>query len=335
MKLSLEQIRSVTRGAVNVTCEDGMYRFYRMAEGEYDESDKGIGHSTAGVVLEFMTDATGLSLKVKAEIGMEIRSFFSFDIFADDKLIGHIKNYEDGQCVGNYSSNKFEIGDFDGDFSLGDGEKKVKIVMPYSLIGVIRELELESASYITPVKKDKILIAYGDSITQGYDAQHPSKTYIMQLAEHLDVELFNKAIGGAIFEPWAVGATRHEKADYVTIAYGTNDWTVSDADKLRKDASDFFKTVEDKYPDAVKIVITPIWRASADDIKVTGPFSVVEEIITEEAMKYNDINVISGFDLVPHKTEMFGDLGLHPNDDGFDHYAENLIAAVDKLNLNR
>lgn len=324
MKLNLNQIKDITRGAVDVTYEDGAYRFYRMTSGEYDITEKAVADATASVVLEFKTDALCLRLNVKTELSMEIRSFFAFDIFADGRLIGCIKNYEDDKLTGNYSSDKFEIGSFKGEFPLEKGDKTLKIVMPHTLIGSIEEIELADATYIIPCKKDKLLIAYGDSITQGYDAQHPSKIYATRLGDYLDAEVINKAIGGAVFEYYRVDGSLHSHADYVSVAFGTNDWTVHDADTIRQDVADYMKSIKAKYPDAKKFVITPIWRASADTIKKGGSFYDLEKIITEECAVYSDITVIPGIDLVDHDTGLFGDLGLHPNDDGFDLYAKNL-----------
>ena len=331
MILNTEQIKSVTSGVVNVEYSDGLYRFYRMTDGEYDITEKTIAEATAGVYLEFCTDAQLLKLKVKTELSMGIRSFFAFDIFSNGELIGCIKNFEDEKCTGNYSSGKYEVGNFSGEFSLEGGEKQVKIVMPHTLIGCIKELELVGASYITPCRKNKTLIAYGDSITQGYDALHPSKIYATCLAEHLGAEPINKAIGGAVFESYRVDASLHTNVDYVTVAFGTNDWTVHTPKQIKLDAAEYIKSVVKKYPHAHIFVITPIWRASADTEKVGGAFYDLEGLIREAASEYPFVNVISGIDLVEHLPECFGDLVLHPSDKGFEFYSKNLCAKVDEV----
>ena len=52
------------------------------------------------------------------------------------------------------------------------------------------------------------------------------------------------------------------------------------------------------------------------------------EFIKKVALQYDNVIVIDGYDLVPHDTELFSDKRLHPNDDGFKYYAENLIKAI-------
>lgn len=330
MKLDIHQIKSVTQGVVKVEYKDSAYRFYRMTESEYNLSDKSIAEATASVILEFKTDASYLKLNVKTKLSMNIRSFFAFDIFEDNKRLYCIKNFEDENCITDYSNEKYDIGSYSGNFKLKNGDKTIKIYMPHTLIGSIEEIELSDATYITPLKKDKLLIAYGDSITQGYDAQHPSEIYATRLGEYLGAEVINKAIGGAIFEHKLIDGSVNKKADYVSVAFGTNDWTVFEPDKIRKNAYEYIKTIVSEYPDAVKFVITPIWREAADTEKIGGTFDGLEKIITEACATYPDVIVIPGIDLIEHSTEYFGDSGLHPNDKGFSLYAQNLIDKISK-----
>ncbi|MBR3933367.1 MAG: SGNH/GDSL hydrolase family protein [Clostridia bacterium] len=331
MVLSLEQITKVTQGAVTVEYVGGEYHFYRMTDGEYDITEKSIADATAGVILEFKTDATKLNLTVNTELSMDIRSFFAFDIICNEKYVGSVKNFEDTEMKDNFGFKKFETGVYSGEFDLGQSEKTVKIVMPHTLIGTIKYLELADATYVEPCRKDKILIAYGDSITQGYDGQHPSRTYAYSLGQYLNAEVYNKAIGGLVFEYKRVECSLHQKADYVSVAMGTNDWTVHTSEQIRQDVADFIKAISYKYPDAVKFVITPIWRASYKEEKIGGTFEDMSKIITEECERYPDIKVIQGINLVEHSPKYFGDGGLHPNDEGFNLYSKNLAGELSKI----
>ena len=91
------------------------------------------------------------------------------------------------------------------------------------------------------------------------------------------------------------------------------------------------KAVVNKYPDAIKFVITPIWRKSHKEDKIGGTFEGLTKIITEEASRYPDIKIIQGFELVGHSPDFFGDGGLHPSDKGFEMYGKNLNAELDKI----
>ena len=49
------------------------------------------------------------------------------------------------------------------------------------------------------------------------------------------------------------------------------------------------------------------------------------EIIGACAARHRDMRVIDGTDLVTHDESLFGDGRLHPNDEGFAEYFENLV----------
>ncbi|MEW9503566.1 hypothetical protein, partial [Jeotgalibacillus marinus] len=72
----------------------------------------------------------------------------------------------------------------------------MRIQLPHSAGVEFSEIELEGAAFAEPVPRKKVLIAYGDSITQGYDSAHASGAYAVRLAEGLGMELFNKGVGG-------------------------------------------------------------------------------------------------------------------------------------------
>ena len=91
-----------------------------------------------------------------------------------------------------------------------------------------------------PVKKEKILVAYGDSITQGYDALHPSNAYIRRMADYLNAELINKSLGGVKFLPNLAAVPNDIDADYIFVAYGTNDWSNSELGEFKRDCKEFY-----------------------------------------------------------------------------------------------
>lgn len=55
-----------------------------------------------------------------------------------------------------------------------------------------------------------------------------------------------------------------------------------------------------------------------------GPFLQVTEDLAAICKKLPRTTLIRGYDLVPHDTAYFASLRLHPDDEGFDHYFENL-----------
>lgn len=321
MKLTLEQIQSITLGTMRVWEEEGLVCFQRFTQQQmemYKERNLDFykkAHSTAGVKLQFKTDSEHLSLKVQIVPGSS-RTFFSVDVFVDSKLIGAITEEQERY-----------LGEFSGEFSLGKGEKTVTVHLPWSVGAKIQELCLDEGACIAPARPAKTLLMYGDSITQGYDAKQTSMRYATKLAEFLNAEEHNRAIGGEVF--YAPLAQLEELSpDYITIAYGSNDWNrVSRAD-FTEQCSTFIQTVSEKNPQAEIFVLTPIWRKDLREERAFGRFEDVETILRTCCEGLSNVKVIRGFDFVPKDESYYADLYLHPNDEGFRHYVENLCKAI-------
>ena len=237
---------------------------------------------------------------------------------------GSIQNTGDDDCTGDYANKVYPLGKYQSEFTLGNGESCIRLVFPHSVKVCVEEIELVDATYVVPIRKQKTVLYYGDSITQGYDALHPSESYAVRLAEALDADVINKALGGAVFDPELVKIPCDKKADYVVVAYGTNDWNSVDLESLRKNAEGFLDGINSNYPGIPVFVTTPLWRPDWKATKKCGEFSNVENTIKEIFGHQENITVISGIDLIPHDENLFGDLYLHPSDKGFEHYTDSL-----------
>lgn len=325
MKLNTEQIKSITTGATKVEFKNGRYCFSRFSDAEAKIINHPYVSSPAGIQLKFRTDGHMLKLKVYTEKSIEIRSYFSFDIFVDNVLAGTIQNLSDEECIGDYANTNYPLGSFSKEFELKDGDKEINMLLPHSITAYIEEIEIVDATYIIPIKKEKTILFYGDSITQGFDSLHPSKTYASRLAKALDADIINKAVGGTVFTPELAALPCETKPNYIVVAYGTNDWNSVDLETFKKNAKGFLEGIEKNYSGTPTFVITPLWRPDWREVKKCGEFFNVENTIKEIFGSRENITVIPGFELIPHDKSIFGDLILHPNEKGFEHYANNLI----------
>lgn len=321
MKLTLKQIRSITLGAVRITECDGKISFFRFTEEQQEiyrtrsEDFYKKSFSTAGVRLECLTDSRSLALSVEVSSGSS-RRFFAHEIVVN------------GVCVGTLGSETTNTGSFSGRFDLGEGEKHLTIYLPWSTASVLRSLELDDGAIIKPIVKPHKMILYGDSITQGYDARRPSRAYAVRLADALDAEAVNKAIGGEIFYAPHAYAAEDAEPDYVTVAYGTNDFSRASVEDFEHHATEFYQTIAKKYPTAKIFAITPIWRADYEKKTQFNSFFTVRDTIARIVQPLDNVTLIDGFDFVPKDPSYFSDLYLHPNDEGFDYYADALIEAI-------
>lgn len=334
MRLTFEQICSVTTGAVSVEQETDGIHFFRFNPKQltYDKEtcrqtqvvafDKKL-LATAGIKLSFRTDSR--TLKVCADMSFAAgRSYYALDVVVDGVLLGGVDNYAQTDLNRNYAEQSFGAGGDTVELELGEGEKEVCIHLPWSARTVLKELELEDGASLIPVIPPKKLLAFGDSITQGYDALRPSNRYIARLAQALDAQEYNKAIGGAVSFPELVQAREAFEPDYVVVAYGTNDWRFIAPKDFQDRYSAMLDAVGEHYPSAQVFLITPIWRKDADTESLWEHFDLVERYIRDIASRILNAVVIRGMDLVPHDENYYADLRLHPNDAGFGHYFNNL-----------
>jgi hypothetical protein len=270
-----------------------------------------------------------MRLAVLTEAGSS-RSYFSIDVFVNGEKRDSLNNFEGVELPENYTLAELPLGEFEKTFDLGDGEKEVCLYLPWSVKTWIRELHLDDGAFVTAVKPKNVLLAFGDSITQGYDALYPSDMYITRFAEYLDALLINKAIGAEIFVPPLAQLEDWIIPDIITVAYGTNDWSKCGKAEFTENCKAFFKNLQATYPYADIVAITPIWRKDADCTEKSCAFAEVEDIIRACTADIENVRVISGFDFVPQQCELFSDMYLHPNDEGFLYYAYKLIYELDK-----
>ena len=339
MELNFEQIKQMTWGTARTTEEDGCLCFYRCTKEQEElfkrRKDEFYRHSlgTAGVRLVFKTDSEKLTLKVNVA-NISERKRFSFDVFVNDQLVGYLDNFSDVELPVGETPIDLPVGNFEKTFALGEGNKTVCIHFPYSAKGMVRKIILDDNSSFEPLKAAKKMLAYGDSITQGYYALRSSERYIAKLADFFGAEEMNKAIGSDRFCPDLATLTDDINPDYIVIAHGTNDWrTNRTREEFREKSGAFIHTIRKQYPKAKIIIISPIWRQDYTDERPFGDFTKIDEDLRTVVRDMDDVTVIRGFDLVPHEEQYFGDLQLHPNDKGFGEYFNNLIESSQLMNL--
>lgn len=336
MRVSLEEIKAITSGAVQIVEEtDGIHfhRFTKAQEALYEKEKPKFYHKCfgcAGIRMAFKTNSSMLSLKINVAPGSS-RTMFALDVFVDGKLVGYLSNYIDDELQDRYSEYDYPLGKYEKSFHLGEGEKTVAIYLPWSVSVVIEEMCLDDRAYIKPVKRDKKLLIFGDSITQGYDALRPFRRYAARIADAFEWEEINKAIGGEQFFPALAEEKEDYIPDYIMVAYGTNDWAHSSRETIAKNCRAFFEALRKNYPHTPIVVITPIWRVEYYERRSFGAFQEVDGFIREVLAEFDNITILQGYDFVPHDVSYFADRRVHPNDNGFAHYFEHLHKELKKL----
>ena len=328
MKLSNAQIKELITGAVDFDESDGKISPLRFTEAQRNvylsnEDFYTKSHAAAGMKMRFRTDATSLFMDVSFLRGSS-RKYYSFDVYSNGKQIGCLDNFSEMEIPKNYAKIDCLLNDASKTFELGEGIKEVCILFPWSVAVQISEITLENATFIEAVKREKTLLVYGDSITQGYDALRPSGRYMTKITDFFGFDEVSKAIGGEIFNPNLAKEKDNFTPDLIYVSYGSNDWNKCTYDEFKSNCMGFFENLRNNYPTLKIIAATPIWRKEIGEERPFGDFKCVEEYIRYVASQIDNIEVISGFNLVPHNEDYFADLRLHPSDAGFDVYFENL-----------
>lgn len=323
MKLTLDQISAITRGAVRIEERDDKICFFRFTK-EQEELYKVTNadfykksFATSGIILEFITDSRTLSMETEVSSGSS-RKFFEHSIYVDGK------RYASLGCEG--SNN----GIYSGKWTLPVGDKQIKIFFPWSVTSNIISFCLDDGATVTPVRKEKKMIMFGDSITHGYDASHPENSYASRLVSALDTDAVNKGIGGEIFFPALAELRDPIEPDYITVAYGTNDWSKGNKERFEQNALGFYTALAKNYPNARIFAITPIWRKNYGNENAIGTLDNIGKYIEKITADLPNVTVINGIDLVPWDPSCFAPDVLHPNDKGFEHYFNNLFEELKK-----
>jgi lysophospholipase L1-like esterase len=345
MILDFDTIRSITFGASFLEETENGIAFHRFTKEEeafyhrFENPEKlrlwsAKAAANTGIALKFETDSKALSFRAVINT-LSSRKFYCIEFFVNGKRFDTLKNFKDDKLPPDYADVDLPVCkglSLEKDLDLGEGKKRIEILLPWNHSILLQKLSLSDASYVKPVEHRGILLAYGDSITHGAHALYPSHKYITRLANALGMEERNKAVSAEEFRRRLGELAEDINPSLITVAYGTNDWAFRKYDIFYQDAIGFLSNIKEKYPTTPIVVLSPVWRADLEEEHTFGPFSRMEETLSELCRKFS-LHFISCRNFIPEKREMFGDLRLHPNDEGFRFYFEGLMKKLKELNL--
>lgn len=321
MQLTKKDIESIAHGALrvgeNAQGEISLYRFTEKQMALYERVNTAFfekSFGTAGVRLEMDTDTDFIDLAYHTRTASS-RRFYYFDVFVDGVMVKHFGHEDIKEAISALH------------VDLPEGTHRVCIYFPNLTAASILSLSLSDGATFTPVERKTKLLAFGDSITQGYDAKFASQSYVNLLADKLGAEVVNMGIGGEIFRPELLDDKIPYTPDIITVAYGTNDWSGQEKTRTVEAANGFYARLRATFPQAKIFAITPIWRADNHRVTKVGTFEEGREIVRQAARAVG-ATVIEGNSMIPHLAEVCSDAYLHPNDYGFKFYANALYDAI-------
>ena len=329
MKLTFEQIISAANGIIRTEVNElglELHRFSREQEGFFYKTHPlyckesffngyfGRNCRTgAGITLDFVTDAKRIEINFGAmEYAKTAKTrVYIFDLFINGKFE---RSYETASNIIHEASG--EVRNF-------------TLYFPYYAFPTISSVELVGASAFEPRKKEIDILFLGDSITHGAIATHPSNTYVMRVARNLGVGVLNQGNSGFVYDAGSIERVCNPKI--IVTAYGINDFMRKDIKALKTDTTLFLSELRKAYPNSKIVSILPLWTvwdSEKENFKVNERNTL--KAVYEE---YSDFTV-DGHTLIPHDKKYLAD-EVHPNDDGFTHYGDNLSKTLlDIINTN-
>jgi len=323
--LTFRQIRDCMHGAARVIPQDGCIHFKRFTEEQenlirsYSAASLIRAETTAGITLEMETDSENLTLSV--EVANAFRGgAFSHSILVNGQRVGQLRGkIPDGATVS-----------MDGTFSLGQGLKRVQIVFPWSADSAVRYLQLDEGAVVRPIVRQKTMLIFGDSITQGYDTQDPENAYSLRLAEYLGASARNKSIGGIRFYPPLAQLPDDVKPDILLISYGGNDWHSGNKSEFEQSSVLFCQSLRQLYPNAKMIVMMPFCAEARQKNEPHWHFAQLQQHLRELPEKIDNLLVMESSDFVPADPVLFHSDGVHPLDAGHTLHYQKIVNALEQ-----
>ncbi len=318
MKLTADEIKKITFGAHETVAEPNGVKFYRMPDKQaryfekHDPSFYNKAKSTASVFIDFYTDSEFFAFHCTEIEQCCNRPWFYFDLLINGKTVATI-------------GDELPKTDYSFRTNLPASENRVTLFFPNLYRATLKELSLSDGASVRPAQKQRRILFLGDSITHGYDAKSPSQSYANRVCFQTNSEAVNLAIGGACFAEDCLDESIDYRPDIIVVAYGTNDWHKKTADDCFTNCRAFFNKLCKIYPDTPIFYILPIWRYRACETpEKAESFLLSRNLFKHIASGYNNIKIIDLWEDIPRDLSLFSD-GLHPNGEGFAHYAKGVI----------
>lgn len=322
--LELQEMKRIVYGGLVWEKEPGSFTFTRMTEKQHgyftreeDARFKARMQCTAGICLDFYTDSDRLDFAYEI-CGMADRDMVQLDICQNGVRTGGII-----QKPGKNTSGAIRH-QIDRD---GHRWNRITVWLPYMSSIVVKDINLAPGASLRtleegdpggefPGRRRKKLLCFGDSITQGYDALHPSQSYAVRIARFFDWELWNAGLSGYIFDAGLLDAGLPFRPDIITVAFGTNDWNWAETkEEAVRNAGAYFDKIRELYPGCPVFYLSPLWRGDAGVPVRAGAFRPFCRAL-QKAAQERGIEIIDGYLAAPHSEDALADRILHPNDEG-------------------
>ena len=312
MLLSFEKIKEISFGAVSIKSDRDGIRFRKCTDKQiqaWNNLNSVLGdnaRTTTGIRLDFHTD----SKKIGFYLSSGKYELYINNVFALQRIIGEQGNLD--IYVPEFSKEKLN---------------RVTLYFPSHSDGVLKSMQLDDDAFVVPHQFRRKLLFIGDSITQGWNSRYDSLSFANRISRFFDADCVINGVGGGIYLENTFDKILYDP-DAVIIAYGTNDFHYYETyEDFTLQVNKYLAAISAEYLEKPVFVLTPVWRGDKENGSKMGNFDECRAIIHRLAQEKGLIPV-DGSVLMPPIPDFFADGFLHPNDNGFSVYAENLIPII-------
>lgn len=306
---------------------------------------------TAGVAVEFSTDATRARIEVRMDEFPRGTGAVLADVAACEG--GPTPPYDgvsveiDGRLLPPMVPDERGVVEFSLDDPLsapepglvrlplpGMGEPhRVRAWLPCLTSCAVREVSADG-TYLEPVAPRGTLLVLGDSVAQGFVSCGGGGSWTALLAAHLGLDLLNQGVGGQVFQPGSLaGLSELVRPDAIVVEFGENyRYEPCQASRVEREALVYLYEVAEAWPDVPTWVLTPL--PHLEERYPTNPRScadAVEGIICAAAARHPQMRLVNGSALLDADDlgALLADGSDHPSPAGQRMLAERLSFVVD------
>jgi lysophospholipase L1-like esterase len=286
----------------------------------------GSAHCPSGLHLQFSTDSTQLAFRYSCTGTVGEHTLQKIAFLVDETL------YEHQVFSGEHRKEAV--------LSFPDKtEKLLKIFLPWGAELLLYGIGIDDQATLTPYRDNrKTICFYGDSITQGFYASSPVKTYPYLVSQHLNLQFVNHGYTGASFpDPaLAIYLSKEVHWDMLCIAIGSNTYSLGSQSypEFERIYRIFMEIIRMSKPKQPIFCITPIWRGDSDGDGMLNQKhnslqdyrNAIRNLVADLQALDRNLYLIDGRLLIDSIAGLSPDR-VHPDDSGMEMLAEGIAVA--------
>lgn len=306
-----------------------------------------MSRTTAGVTVEFETDATEVALEVRLDrepkgtravldevdracgAGPLPHDGISFDV--DGRHLACRMPEQGEEFV------LLELPPSEREAALGlqalpgmARTRHVRIWLPALRGCQVRDVVCDG-SFARPVARRRQLLVLGDSIAQGFVSDDPARSWPALLAQRLGLDVVNQGVGGQVFQPGSLfGLAGVIDPARIVVAFGANyRYEPCVARRVSLDVRSYLLEVARLWPQVPTQVVTPLWHD--EEASPSHPMSCWEQVptlIAAHAAPHDQMTLVDGLELLEHDGALLADGAEHPGERGCRQIAMRLNAVI-------